>query len=223
MCCRRQQNFRFRTIRNNACPGAVDAPRFFNNARHRRRRRRAPKRKKTKRFLTEFRAGERAYPFLPLNYSGPTAFYRSILPDCCYGDAARCKYVRVEDTGFYGWHTQREDERVETRATDSAQQVAPLPRAFSLTLSRSIYLSLSLSLYSRHTQRYPHLSVLHLSWCGSSPLSLTLLPAFCTFVNVLLLLSSVPLAMCIFKCLITRNLIIGVIYNFRYIIRSFAN
>lgn len=152
MCCRRQQNFRFRAIRNNACPGAVDAPRFFNNnARHRRRRRRAPKRKKTKRFLTEFRAGERAYPFLPLNYSGPTAFYRSILPDCCYGDAARCKYVRVEDTGFYGWHTQQEDERVETRATDSAQQVAPLPRAFSLTLSRSIYLSLSLFPYTRGT------------------------------------------------------------------------
>lgn len=47
MCCRRQQNFRFRTIRNNACPEAVDAPRFFNNnARHRRRRRGAHRREK---------------------------------------------------------------------------------------------------------------------------------------------------------------------------------
>lgn len=57
-------------------------------------------------------AGERAYPFLPLSYfSSAVVFYRSIFVDCCYVDAARCKYVRVEDTGFYGWQRERRKER----------------------------------------------------------------------------------------------------------------
>lgn len=58
------------------------------------------------------RAGERAYPFLPHSYfSSAAAFYRSIFVDCCYVDAARCKYVRVEDTGFYGWQRERTEGR----------------------------------------------------------------------------------------------------------------
>lgn len=70
------------------------------------------KKKRAKLIRRDSCAGERAYPFLPLSYfSSAAAFYRSIFVDCCYVDAARCKYVRVEDTGFYGWQRERTEGR----------------------------------------------------------------------------------------------------------------
>jgi len=126
------------------------------------------------------------------------AFYRSIFVDCCYVDAVRCKYVRVEDTGFYGW--QREDGREETRRQIVLNKSRHCPGLFSPSF--------------RCTRR-------------SSPLSSTLRrsfrsPALSTFVNVVAFSSDLLVAR-ISKCLITRYLTAVIIYNFHYIIRHFAN
>ena len=123
--------------------------------------------------------------------------------------------LQVRQSGRYGFLRviAREDGREEDTATDSAQQVAPLPWAFLspgfalVSLSLSLFVALvvpSLSSSPRSTLRCSFRS-----------------PAFSTFVNVDVL-SSDPLVACISKRLITRYLTTVVIYKFHCIIRRFA-
>lgn len=92
-------------------------------------------------------------------------------------------------------------------ATDSAQQVVPLPRAF---LSPACTLVSCLPLFVTLVVLSPHFLLFH-------PRCSFLSPAFSTFVNVAIL-SSDPIAVRISRRLITRYLSAVVIYNFRCII-----
>lgn len=156
-------------------------------------------------------AGERAYPFLPLGYfSSAAAFYRSIFVDCCYVDAARYKYVRVEDTGFYRWQRERREEEGARRqiVLNKSRHCSGLfsPRAYPGLFSRSFHCTRRSS---------PSSSLRSTFRCSFRP------PAFSTFVNVVVL-SSDSLVARISKRLIMRYLTAIVIYNFHYIIRRFV-